>query len=80
MPAVTNVHTVRSAYLSVLWQVEDSMQPFAVMVSGLLLIRQVPVGLRQRQEPSDGAEVVPQSTVLWAGVLLPSKQLTQPAL
>lgn len=56
------------------------MQPLAVMVSGLLLVRQVSVGLRQGEEPPDGAQVLPQSAVLWAGVLLPPQQLTQPTL
>lgn len=66
--------------MGILRQVEDGVQPLAVMVARLLFIGQVPVGLRQRQEPPDGAQVVPQGSVLRAGVLLPSKQLTQPAL
>lgn len=59
---------------------EDGVEPLAVVVPGLLLVRQVPVGLRQRQEPPDGAQVLPESAVLRAGVLLPPKQLAQPAL
>lgn len=56
------------------------MQPLAVVMSGLLLVRQVSVGLWQGQEPADGAQVLPQGAVLRAGVLLPPKQLTQPTL
>lgn len=56
------------------------MQPLVVMVSGLLLVRHVPVGLRKRQKPPDGAQVLPQGAVLWAGVLLPPEQLAQPTL
>lgn len=32
------------------------------------------------QETADGTEVLPESTVFWAGVLLPAEQFTQPAL
>ncbi len=67
-------------YLCVLRQVEDGVQPLVVMVSGLLLVGQVSVGLLQSQKPPDGAQVLPQGAVLWAGVLLPPKQLTQPTL
>lgn len=67
-------------YLCVLWQVEDGVQPLCVMVSGLLFVRQISVTLRQRQKPPDGAQVLPQSAVLWAGVLLPPEQLAQPSL
>lgn len=56
------------------------MQPLAVVMSGLLLVRQVSVGLWQGQKPADGAQVLPQGAVLRAGVLLPPKQLTQPTL
>lgn len=59
---------------------EDGVQPLCVVVSGLFFVSQVSVSLRQAQEPSDGAQVLPQCTVLWAGVLLPSKQFTQPTL
>lgn len=59
---------------------EDGVHPLCVVVSGLLFVGQVSVSLRQAQEPSDGAQVLPQCTVLWAGVLLPSKQFTQPTL
>lgn len=66
--------------LCVLRQVEDGVQPLCVVMSGLLLIRQVSVGLRQSEEPPDGAQVLPQGAVLRAGILLPPKQLAQPAL
>lgn len=56
------------------------MQPLGVVVPGLLFISHVSVGLGQGQKPPDGAQVLPQGAVLWAGVLLPPKQLTQPAL
>lgn len=56
------------------------MQSLGVMVPRLLLVRQVSVGLWQGQKPPDGAQVLPQSAVLWAGVLLPPKQLAQPTL
>lgn len=56
------------------------MHPLRVMVSGLLFVGQVSVSLRQTQEPSDGAQVLPQGPVLRAGVLLPSKQFAQPTL
>lgn len=69
-----------AAYLCVLRQVEHGVHSLGVMVPGLLLVRQVSVGLRQGQKPPDGAQVLPQSAVLWAGVLLPPKQLTQPTL
>ena len=32
------------------------------------------------QETTDGTEVLPESAVFWAGVLLPAEQFTQPAL
>lgn len=69
-----------ASYLCVLWQVEDGVQPLGVMVPGLLLVRQVSVGLWQGEKPPDGAQVLPQSAVLWAGALFPPKQLTQPTL
>lgn len=56
------------------------MQPLRVMVSRLLLVCQVSVCLRQRQEPSNGAQVLPQSAILRAGVLLPPEELTEPTL
>lgn len=68
------------SYLWVLWQVEDGVQPLGVVMSGLLLVRQVSVGLRQGQKPPDGAQVLPEGAVLRAGVLFPPKQLTQPTL
>ena len=80
MCVLTAVVNMCGSYLCVLWQVEDGVQPLRVMVSGLLLVRQVSVGLRQRQEPPDSAQVLPQGAVLWGWVLLPPEQLTQPAL
>lgn len=59
---------------------QDGVQPLCVMVSGLLFVGQVSVSLWQTQEPSDGAQVLPQGAVLRAGVLLPSKQFAQPTL
>lgn len=87
-PGVTNAWTwtheahedTSGPYLRVLRQVEDGVHPLRVMVSGLLLVREVSVGLRQRQKPPDGAQVLPQGAVLRARVLLPPEQLTQPAL
>lgn len=89
VPAVNKIHPLYTAsgygvlrctlpphantYLCVLWHVEDGVQPLAMMVSGLLLVCKISVGLRQRQEPPDGAQVLPQSAVLRAGVLLPPK-------
>ena len=32
------------------------------------------------QEATDGTQVLPECAVLWAGVLLPAEQFTQPAL
>lgn len=48
--------------------------------AALVFVDGVSLGLRQAQEPADHAEVLPQGPVLWAGVLLPAQQLTQPAL
>lgn len=59
---------------------QDGVHPLGVMVSGLLFVGQVSVSLQQTQEPSDGAQVLPQGAVLRAGVLLPSKQFAQPTL
>lgn len=77
-PAVNTFFS--GSYLCVLWQVEDSVQPLGVMVPGLLLVCQVSVGLRQGQKPPNGAQVLPESAVLWTGILLPPKQFTQPTL
>ena len=68
------------SHLWVSRQVQDSVQPLAVVVPGLLLVDHVSVVLRQGQEPPDGAQVLPQGPVLRAGVLLPAQQITQPAL
>lgn len=69
-----------NTHLGVLRQVEDSVQPLCVVMSGLFLVGHIPVSLWQCQKPPDGAQVVPQGAVLWAGVLLPPKQFTEPAL
>lgn len=49
-------------------------------VVALLLIDGVSFVLGQAEEPADHAQVLPQGPVLWTGVLLPTQQLTQPAL
>lgn len=51
-----------------------------MLLSGLVLVDLVSVGLRQLQEPPDGAQVLPKCTVLRVWALLPSEQLTQPTL
>lgn len=56
------------------------MKPFTVLLPRLFFIGPVSVSLRLLQEPPDGAQVLPQRAVLWAGVLLPPKQLAQPTL
>lgn len=56
------------------------MQSFRLMAPGLLFIGEVSVILRKCQKPSYGAKVFPKSSVLWAGVLLPPEQLTEPTL
>lgn len=55
-------------------------QPLTLLLSGLFLVDQVSVGLRQLQEPPDGAQVLPKRPVLGAGALSPSEQLAQPTL
>lgn len=78
--ATVNTCHMPVSYLCVLWQVEDGVQPLGMMVPGLLLICQVSVSLWQGEKPPDSAKVLPQGAVLWAGALLPPKQLTQPTL
>lgn len=56
------------------------MEPVAVLLPRLLLVDLVSVGLRQPQEPPDGAQVLPQRAVLGARALLPPEQLAQPTL
>lgn len=56
------------------------MQSFRLVVPGFLFIGDVSVSLWERQKPSNSAKVFPQSTVLWAGVLFPPEQLTEPTL
>lgn len=56
------------------------MEPVAVLLPRLLLVDLVPVGLRQPQEPPNGAQVLPQRAVLRAWALLPPEQLAQPTL
>lgn len=60
--------------------VKHAVQPLAVLLPGLFLIDLVSVGLRQLQEPPDGAQVFPKCTVLRVGALFPSEQLAQPTL
>lgn len=49
-------------------------------VAALLFIDGIAFILGQAEEPADHAQVLPKGPVLWAGVLLPTQQLTQPAL
>lgn len=58
-----------------IWDVQDSVEPVAVLLPRLLLINLISVDLRQRQESPDGAQVVPQSAVLGARALFPPEQL-----
>lgn len=46
----------------------------------LLFVDGVTLRLGQAQEAADHGQVLPQRTVLRAGVLLPAQKLTQPAL
>lgn len=68
------------SYEFVLRDMEDGVQSFRLVVPGLLFISGVSVILWKRQKPSYSAKVFPQSSVLWAGVLLPPEQLTEPTL
>lgn len=49
-------------------------------VAALLFIDGISFSLGQAEEAADHAQVLPQGPVLGAGVLLPTQQLTQPAL
>lgn len=60
--------------------VQYGLQPVAVLLPGLFLVDLVPVGLRQPQEPPDGAQVLPQRAVLGARALFPAEELTEPTL
>lgn len=65
--------------------VAEQVEPVgAVLLSrraaALLLVYGVSLGLRQAEEAADHAQVLPQCSVLGAGVLFPAQQLTQPAL
>lgn len=48
--------------------------------AALLFIDGISFSLGQAEEPADHAQILPQGPVLWAGILLPTQQLTQPAL
>lgn len=69
----SDLHGLRS-------ELDNVLHTLAVVVPGLLLVDHIPLVLRQVQEPTDGAEVLPEGAVFWAGVFFPAKQLTQPAL
>lgn len=56
------------------------LHALAVMVPWFLFINHIPLMLGKVQETADGTEVLPESAVFWAGVLLPAEQFTQPAL
>lgn len=63
-----------------LWDVKATVKPVTVLLSGLFLVDLVSVGLRQLQEPPDGAQVLPKCAVLGVGALFPSEKLAQPTL
>lgn len=63
-----------------LWEVQDGVQPLAVLLPGLLLVDLVPLRLWQGQEPSDSAQVFPEGPVVGTRAFLPPEELTQPAL
>lgn len=49
-------------------------------VAALLLVDGISFSLGQAEEAADHAQILPQGPILWAGILLPTQQLTQPAL
>ena len=61
-------------------QLNHVLHALAVMVPWFLFINHIPLMLGKVQETADGTEVLPESAVFWAGVLLPAEQFTQPAL
>lgn len=64
-----------------LWgKLDHMLHTLAVVMPRLLLIDHIPLVLGEVQEATDGTKVLPEGAVFWAGVLLPAKQLTQPAL
>lgn len=85
-PAETNEQTAeptaerRSRFYLLFRDVQHGVEPVTVLLPRLLLVDLVPLGLRQPQEPPDGAQVLPQRAVLGARALLPPEQLTQPTL
>lgn len=48
--------------------------------AALLLVDGVAFDLGEAQEAADHGEVLPERPVLWRGILLPTQQLTEPAL
>lgn len=48
--------------------------------AALLLVDGVAFHLGEAQEAADHGEVLPERPVLWRGILLPTQQLTEPAL
>lgn len=56
------------------------LHAFAVVMSRFLLVDHVPLVLGKIQEAANGAKILPEGAVFWAGVFLPAKQFTEPAL
>lgn len=61
-------------------KLDHMLHALAVVMPRLLLVDHIPLMLGKVQEATDGAEVLPESAVFWAGILLPAKQFAQPAL
>lgn len=61
-------------------KLDHVLHALAVVMPGFLLVDHIPLMLEKVQEATDGTEVLPESAVFWAGVLLPAEQFTQPAL
>lgn len=49
-------------------------------VAAFLFVDGISLSLGQAEEAADHAQILPQGPVLWVGILLPTQQLTQPAL
>lgn len=56
------------------------LHAFAVVMPRFLLVDHVPLMLGEIQEAANGAEILPEGAVFWAGVFLPAKQFTEPSL
>lgn len=61
-------------------KLDHVLHALAVVVPGLLLVDHIPLMLGKVQEATNGTEVLPESAVFWAGILLPAEQFTKPAL